>query len=1044
MACTSLNLTPGLFINTSAFLPAPSGSSGNHSVSIGANVVTVTGPTGSTNLFFGASQNAKWQFFGTDNHLAILIRDTGVGPQQCTVFLIDFSQTPPVATNVLMVLTSGSNVDSPHVFFSQGNGGACIVFGTDGTQIIGFSILRSDTGALLLQGPPPFVADGDKDGEVTATELKITYNSGGTHVLTGPLPLGHCKITPATGTFSDVTVGGCPVTPPTVDFTIKNDGDDCLAINNILASAGPFSLVNTSVPLPATLAKTQSMIATVRFQPGGTGTFTNDLTVTSIPALGDNKLHCTGKGVAAQKKLTFNHTTIDFGNQPALSSTGLALIVINNGTAPVNVAIAAGGGTFQWGPFNGTIDCGNNQPIPITFVPPSEGIFSTILVVGGDATGSPFNITLKGGGCVANSVIVVPPVAPIDFGQVEQGFRTVRFFVVHNTGDGPLSFSGTITGPDVALFGLQNDSGSITNVVVGRTYSADPVTACGALPTGAGNVAVGIAFFANVAPKSCSATLTLSGSNATNVPPAQTWTFPLTAEIVAPAAVDAGLIIDHSGSMNDPLGTKKKIDAAVAGAQLFVEMLRTDMDDRVNVVKFNQAADVVQPMVLVTSATSDATHERQSVIVSNVQTQVPPPVGNTAIASGCMTSFDEMAKPRATTPAILHKAAVLLTDGKDNTAFEHPPASNNWFSLKGDNGFAKPNGGIVDTSQMPVPGGVKFYAIALGTGTDVDKSRLDLVTAATGGSFSVIGDLTGPQFYDLEKRYLQILMEVTGSSMITDPSFTISPGQVHEFFFEILRGDIGGTVVMFDFDGARLPFVLIAPNGEVLDVTSVPAGYQTRIGSTHTTRFIEFRVPALQPNRYAGTWKVVVLNNGKVCFGDFDIRENKPRPGFLPAKCQPSRTPVRYGISIAAGSNFRLQAYVTPGPVYVGDPILLTGVVAEAGLPVLGCNVTVVVTSPNGVVWPTMKLYDDGGHNDTDKNDGEYANTFTKTFEGGTYTFTFRAEGKSHDKEPVVRELQRFKMVTPKYQGPPEGDHCCQKLPPPVIGKTPKANKRSS
>jgi hypothetical protein len=108
---------------------------------------------------------------------------------------------------------------------------------------------------------------------------------------------------------------------------------------------------------------------------------------------------------------------------------------------------------------------------------------------------------------------------------------------------------------------------------------------------------------------------------------------------------------------------------------------------------------------------------------------------------------------------------------------------------------------------------------------------------------------------------------------------------------------------------------------------------------------------------------------------------------------------------------------------------------------VLGCNVTVKAQSPSGTVWPALKLYDDGAHTDTDKDDGEYANTFTHTSEAGTYTFTFRAEGYSHDAEPVVRELVRSKYVTPKYDGggtdghggggtgPGGGDdECCRKL----------------
>jgi hypothetical protein len=42
---------------------------------------------------------------------------------------------------------------------------------------------------------------------------------------------------------------------------------------------------------------------------------------------------------------------------------------------------------------------------------------------------------------------------------------------------------------------------------------------------------------------------------------------------------------------------------------------------------------------------------------------------------------------------------------------------------------------------------------------------------------------------------------------------------------------------------------------------------------------------------------------------------------------------------------------VTPGPVNVGDPILLTGVVTEAGLPVTGCTVTVKAVSRDGQRW---------------------------------------------------------------------------------------------
>src|SRR4029079_6720487 len=113
---------------------------------------------------------------------------------------------------------------------------------------------------------------------------------------------------------------------------------------------------------------------------------------------------------------------------------------------------------------------------------------------------------------------------------------------------------------------------------------------------------VAISFFANSAPSAApkTATLTISGHNATNFPPTQTWIFPLTATITAPVALDAALVVDHSGSMTDTLGSRVKMDAAVAASQLFVELLRPDLDDRATIVKFNQIPEVVTGMTPVT------------------------------------------------------------------------------------------------------------------------------------------------------------------------------------------------------------------------------------------------------------------------------------------------------------------------------------------------------------------------------------------------------------------------------------------------------------
>jgi len=214
---------------------------------------------------------------------------------------------------------------------------------------------------------------------------------------------------------------------------------------------------------------------------------------------------------------------------------------------------------------------------------------------------------------------------------------------------------------------------------------------------------------------------------------------------------------------------------------------------------------------------------------------------------------------------------------------------------------------------------------------------------------------------------------------------------------------------MYDLDGIRLPFYLKSPKGEIVDAAYVPSGFQLRTGFTESGRFLDFQVPVGDPTRYAGRWQLIVRHDGHICYGSPDPRENKDL-GFLPNQCRSSSNSVEYAFAIGVGSNFRLQAYTTPAPVSVGEPIRLTGVPSEAGLSVTGCAVSVEARSPNGTIW-NFSLEDDGAHEDGDAMDGEYARPFMNTAVAGSYTFTFRASGLTRDGEPVNREVVRSKYV---------------------------------
>lgn len=824
-------------------------------------------------------------------------------------------------------------------------------------------------------------------------------------------------------------MGGCSFTPPTKQFTIKNTGSDCLTVTSI-SNTPPFSVQTTSKALPVSLALNETVDVTVAFNPTAPGNW-NPANLTVAASDGNHNLPCVGKALAAMFSIQFNATTFNFGKNPvATSAPGKTLVITNNGSKAISVSVPPlNVSGFTCAGFNGTLNCGQAQTIALAFTPPSEGLQSAALSVTNQAPGSPHTITLTGEGCIANAVIVVPPTAPIDLGQVQQGFRTVKFIEVQNTGDGPLTFNGLISGPDAALFGLPDPNGSTTNAPAMRSYDANPVSPCGNLIVGNGKAAVAVSFFANATPSTLpkTATLTISGHNATNFPPAQTWTFPLTAMIVAPVALDVALIVDHSGSMNDSLGSRVKMDAAVSASQLFVELLRPDLDDRTAVVRFNQQPDVVVPIAPVSSTTSPT----QSQIRTKVQTDIPPANGATAIAGGTLTGLKEVQKPRTTTPPALTQAVVVLTDGIENRAFEEPSGSGNWFSIMGGSiTKPEPQTGNVNTSPMPKPSGIKIYALGLGKDSDIDPTQLGALVTSAQNLFRVDQDLTGAKYFQLEKYYTQIFMDVVGTSSILDPMYWISPGEKQEIEFDVLRGDVDALIVVYDFEGMRLPFYCVSPKGEIVDPTVIPPGFQFRSSWTNQTRIVEFKMPLMEPDRYAGRWKVVIEHRGRICFGP-PTSEHQDQLGFLPRECEPYKYPVLYGIAIGVGSNFRMMPLVTPNPVYVGDPILMTAMVSEAGLPITGCNVNVTVTSPSNATW-ILTLFDDGAHSDGGTNDGEYANIFTHTYEAGTYHFLFRATGYSRDGEPVVREAVRDKPVlpqkTPGDGGPGGVNECCKEL----------------
>lgn len=986
---------------------------------------------------------------------------------QRRVYVVDLTAASPVA-RLILVVSAPSSVTLPVIQASPGSQSLLAVWAPDGPaplgQILGASIVRADNGTVLLPVgafTPTAVTQG---GEVTATQLLFKFHSGGSPQQAAiPRPAGAAVITSANPqTFGSVPIGGCPVTPPTRTYTIRNSGTDCLTINPFAAS-GPYTVTSTSRSLPVSLDPGQTVDVVVRFNPTAIGSFNNvNLPVTPQPPNGPVALVANGSAVAAAPALNVApSSTLDFGRVPnGTPPSSLTLTLTNAGTAPL--ALTATGGSasgFSWTSLAATLTCGASTTLTVTFAPtlpagPKTASFSIT-----PAVGAPITITLLADVCVPTPLLTAPPTAPIDFGEIERGFQTVRLLSsVQNPGSGPLTFTAEIVAtmgaaPATTLFGILDPAGGSLIPSPSRTFTVLPTSPCGGT-AGPGSLVVPVAFNANQPPGVITGVaLRISSTN-----PAFSRDYHLTATILPPIPLDAALVIDRSGSMADPLGSRRKIDAAISAGQLFVELLRPDLDDRVALVRFSTSPEVVQGITPVVTAPPPS----QSDIRTQVAAAIPPAAGFTGITGGTLLGIQQVNIPRPIPPTTLRKAVVVLTDGIENRAHEDPSGSGNWFTLLGGPSF-RPDGTPVSTSPAAFPADVQVFAVGLGRTGEVSEPQLNALSTPPPSSppgsppaspFRVNQDLSGLKYFELEKRFTQIYMGLAGVAPIVDPMYWIGPGETQQHDFEVLRGDVNVLVVIYDWEGQRLPFFCRSPKGEILDPVSLPPGFQLRAGITPTARVVEIKMPKAEPNRYAGTWQVVIQHPKQICYGELEIRKN-PREdakqaiqgmGFISRRgCKKETKPLLYGIAIGVGSNFRMQPYVTPSPVYVGEPIQLSAVLSEAGLPIIGATVTVRAESPTGVISDHV-LKDDGAHGDSDPDDGEYGKLFTATPVDGVYHFTFRAEGRSREGKTVVREAIRDKEVLrkglppggngPDGSGRPGGDSpnggtgdaCCEKL----------------
>ncbi|WP_221895173.1 vWA domain-containing protein [Bathymodiolus japonicus methanotrophic gill symbiont] len=199
----------------------------------------------------------------------------------------------------------------------------------------------------------------------------------------------------------------------------------------------------------------------------------------------------------------------------------------------------------------------------------------------------------------------------------------------------------------------------------------------------------------------------------------------LSGDVIQGKTLDVAMVLDRSFSMNDPVTGGTKSSSLRNASELFIKLMRPDVNDRIALVSYNTESTLIQPRIELNI------QNRQTLLDLVNQTPDLNPSGETSIAAGLLTGFNELNDGARDVRAVL-----LVTDGKDNVS-------------------AQTANGSVDLDTVQVPAGIGVHSVALGRAEDVDFVRLTNIANTSGGSSVNTGNLTGLSQFDLEKFFLQ-------------------------------------------------------------------------------------------------------------------------------------------------------------------------------------------------------------------------------------------------------------------------------------------------
>jgi hypothetical protein len=464
-------------------------------------------------------------------------------------------------------------------------------------------------------------------------------------------------------------------------------------------------------------------------------------------------------------------------------------------------------------------------------------------------------------------------------------------------------------------------------------------------------------------------------ADVTCVETGETWSVPLTGEIIDRPTAAVALVLDRSNSMNEDSGIAPGIKRA--------DVLRFSAPPCVTVLDDEHAAMVLgfdhDPIVM--RGLTPANAAGRVLLTAAISSYAPNPNGWTAIGEAVQFAQSQLTG----VSGYDIRAMVVLTDGKEN----HGPHDR------------------LLLSEVSV--GDRVFAIGLGTPANLEPGTLAALCNGNQGYLLITGDLNQDAFFRLAKYYQQIISGVTNQDIVLDPDGVVHRGQVVRIPFDIAETDITARAVLLTDNPLAVLFGLETPAGDVIGPSIANPQVLFRTGTAVEMYRVSLPLPLGANTAHVGTWHALLAISGK--------HRAIATHGFAGGGAQSAR----YSVSVHAYSNLRMRASLTQTSNEPGATVFVRAALTEYAQP---------MDSPASVI-AEIRRPDDTTTTLTLARDGDaYEGSFVAT-QAGVFVVRISAAGWSRRGRPFTRETTRTAAVWQGGDRPPAdprspGDRWCE------------------